>query len=230
MRFSLLIPVYNEKSLNNFLTILEKELIGESYEIIVAYVGVIEPDSHISSKVKFINCQIPGRGIQLNEASKYAGGDIVIMLHADTVFTAGHLTEIKMALDNGFDMGAFLLSIDSEKIFIRIAEFFTNLRTKIFKFPYGDQCIFIRNSKLNQIGGIKQVKILEDVDLVKRAKKQKLKIYISSLKIVTSGRRWEKYPILNTLKNRIIMLLYFFGVSEDKIYNLYYNKYINILK
>lgn len=230
MKFSLLIPVYNEKSLNNFLKILEKELTGESYEIIVAYVGVIEPDPQISSKVKFINCQIPGRGIQLNEASKYAGGDVVVILHADTLLTSDHLEEIKMALDNGFDMGAFLLSIDSKKIFVRIGEFFTNLRTNIFKSPYGDQCIFIRNSKLNQIGGIKKVKILEDVDLVKRAKKQKLKIYISSLKIVTSGRRWEKHPILNTLKNRIIMLLYLFGVSEDKIYNLYYNRYINMLK
>lgn len=230
MKFSLLIPVYNEKSLNSFLTILEKELLGESYEIIVAYVGVIEPDPQISSKVKFINCQIPGRGIQLNEASKYAGGDVVVILHADTLLTSDHLKEIKMALDNGFDMGAFLLSIDSKKIFVKIVEFFTNLRTKIFKSPYGDQCIFIKSSKLRQIGGIKEVKILEDVDLVNRAKKHKLKIYISSFKIVTSGRRWEKHPILNTLKNRIIMILYLFGVSEDKIYNLYYDKYINILK
>lgn len=226
MKFSILIPVYKENSLDTFLSFLEKELNDELYEIIVATADAVDPFVETaSSKIKPVHCKTPGRGIQLNEAHKHAVGDVVVMLHADTILTRNHISEIKKAVENGFDMGAFLLSVDSERFFVRIAEFFTNLRTRIFKSPYGDQCIFIKNPGLKQIGGIKEVKILEDVELVKRAKKHKLKIYISPLKIKTSGRRWERKPFLNTLKNRILMLLYFAGVSENKIHHLYYNKF-----
>ncbi|MCA1980288.1 MAG: hypothetical protein LDL10_01995, partial [Calditerrivibrio sp.] len=106
----------------------------------------------------------------------------------------------------------------------RILEFFVTLRTKLFKLPYGDQTIFIKKDSLVKIGGIAKIPLLEDIELIKRCKKNRLKFYFSRYHSITSPRRWEKMGVLKTtLKNLFILILYKLGVDEKKIYKIYYN-------
>ena len=60
---------------------------------------------------------------------------------------------------------------------------------------------------------------------MKRIKKTGNKIIILKDKAITSARRWAEQGIFKlTIKNKIILLLYFFGVSPEKLLYVYRKK------
>ena len=64
--------------------------------------------------------------------------------------------------------------------------------------------------------------LMEDVELMQRIKKRGDNICILSDKVSTAPRRWEREGIFYcTLRNWIVILLYFFGVSPQKLVRYY---------
>jgi hypothetical protein len=63
---------------------------------------------------------------------------------------------------------------------------------------------------------------MEDVDLVRRIRKQKRHILILDDPIVVSARRWEKEGITYcTLRNWCLLLLFFLGIPPEKLVKFY---------
>ena len=84
------------------------------------------------------------------------------------------------------------------------------------------KAIFIRRDYFQSIGGYRDIPLMEDVDLMQRIKKRGDSICILQEKVSTAPRRWEREGILHcTLRNWIVTVLYYFGVSPQKLVRYY---------
>jgi rSAM/selenodomain-associated transferase 2 len=164
-----------------------------------------------------------GRGVQMNEGAKVAGGSILLFLHADTKLPEGALSLIVKVLEQNKPIaGAFDLGINSDRFAFRLIEWMASLRSRITRVPFGDQAIFVRSNYFRTIGGFKDMSLMEDVEIMQRIKKKGDEICIIRRRVLTSSRRWEKEGILRcTLRNWLLQLLYYSGVSPSKLAKWY---------
>jgi len=162
----------------------------------------------------------------MNAGAAAARGEILIFLHADTTLPENALEKISRAMqDPDFVGGAFDLKIDSERLFLKYISVRASLRSRWNRIPYGDQAIFIRKKYFDQIGGYKEIPLMEDVDLMRRIKKDGKKIFILPDKVTTSARRWESDGMLyTTLRNQILVRLFYLGISPHKLAKYYWRR------
>ncbi|MBI4746189.1 MAG: TIGR04283 family arsenosugar biosynthesis glycosyltransferase [Deltaproteobacteria bacterium] len=220
MDISVIIPVLNEeKVIERNLRDLNKYLITET---IVSDGGSNDATVVIAGSYAKVVHSKPGRGAQMNFGAKAAASDILLFLHADTTLPDQWRDRILSSMaDDGVVGGAFSLSIDSDRLSHRIIAATANLRSRLTKLPYGDQGIFVKRSVFEKIGGFKDIQIMEDVDLMRRLKKSG-KVVILDDKVKTSARRWEKEGVAyTTIRNWLLLTLYFMGVTPERLYKLY---------
>jgi rSAM/selenodomain-associated transferase 2 len=226
--FSIIIPVLNEAGrINCLLEHLRKQEHEPFYEIIV-----VDGDPEGSTVRSIIDRDIKaittskGRGIQMNAGAAEANGEILIFLHADTRLPDSALNKINQALqDQDYVGGAFDLKIDSDRLFLRYISARASLRSRWNRIPYGDQAIFIRKKYFNEIGGYKAIPLMEDVDLMRRIKRDGKKIVFLADKVITSARRWESDGVFyTTLRNQILVRLFYMGISPHRLAKYYWKK------
>jgi hypothetical protein len=87
--------------------------------------------------------------------------------------------------------------------------------------PYGDQAIFMSVATFRDLGGFKEIPIMEDFELIRRL--QGLgRIEILDTPVVTSARRWIDRGVLQTtLINQAIVAGYLAGVSPTTLASWY---------
>ena len=119
-------------------------------------------------------------------------------------------------------LGAFRFKIGESSLLLRFIEILVNIRSIIFKLPYGDQAFFLRKKFFNESGCFLDISIMEDFAFVLKLRRIG-KTAISRKYAVTSSRRWRRLGIIKTiLINQAAILAYIFGVSPDRI-NKWYN-------
>ena len=222
---SIIIPVLNEAALiNNTIEHLHNLEGNDKLEIIVVdgdtEGGTLREISHDDVR-KTISPR--GRGRQMNEGAAAASGGILLFLHADTALPPDALKLIAAAMQKTtYAAGAFDLGIKSERFIFRVIEFAASLRSRITRIPFGDQAVFIRKDYFDVIGGYKDIPLMEDIEIMERIKKRGDKIVILPQKTLTSSRRWEAEGILySTIRNWLLQILYFFGISPHKLSRFY---------
>ena len=221
---SVIVPTYNEGDINSQINKLLKQK-PTPLEIIIANHGKPKPIKNKDKRIKVL--QSPkGRAKQMNFGAKQARGEILLFLHADTSLPKKGLEEVKNTIiKQDLQAGAFSLKIDSKKWPLKFFSWTTSMRSRKNKIPYGDQAIFIRKDYFKEIGGYKELLLLEDVELMQRIKKKKGRVKILKSKVKSSPRRYLKQGIWKTMfKNRLIMLLFTAGVSPRRLAKLYYKK------
>ena len=96
-----------------------------------------------------------------------------------------------------------------------------NLRSCLTSIATGDQAIFIEKNLFERVAGFAEIALMEDVEISKRLKKISKPVCIKQ-KVTTSSRRWETNGVAATvLLMWKLRLYYFFGVSPDKLKQLY---------
>lgn len=141
----------------------------------------------------------PGRARQLDVGARAATGEVLLFLHADTVLPQGFEAAVFRSLeDPAVSGGAFRFRFDRRSLPLRIVEWGARLRVALFRLPYGDQALFLRRSVLESLGGVPQVPIMEDLDLV-RAMRRAGRLALLPLPAVTSCRRYEAGGVLRTM-------------------------------
>jgi rSAM/selenodomain-associated transferase 2 len=162
----------------------------------------------------------------MNAGAAAACGEILIFLHADTTLPDNALEKINQAMQNlDYVGGAFDLKIDSDRLFLKYISTRASLRSRRNRIPFGDQAIFIRKKYFDQIGGYKEIPLMEDVDLMRRIKKDGKKIVILPDKVTTSARRWESEgAFYATMRNQILLRLFYLGVSPHKLAKYYWRR------
>jgi rSAM/selenodomain-associated transferase 2/rSAM/selenodomain-associated transferase 1 len=160
----------------------------------------------------------PSRAKQMNAGAALAQGEVLIFLHADTRLPKGFEKSVRACLRRpGVVLGAFRLRIDHRARRLRIIERVANWRSRYLKMPYGDQALFLEKSVFQKLGGYADIPIMEDFDLVRRARKYG-RVTVAPAAVVTSARRWENLGVLRTwLVNQAMIFGHCIGISPQRL-------------
>jgi len=224
-QISVIIPVYKEaKTIQHTLSHLSRINFSETLEIIIVDSEANKSSLRAIRQEGIIKLSGPkGRGSQMNHGAAIATGNIFLFLHADTLLPANAIKAILTATaSKNIVGGAFNLSIDAKGVAFRVIEAFVRIRTHLTRIPYGDQAIFIKKSGFHEVGGYPDIPIMEDVALLRKIKRKKQKITIIPASVKTSARRWKMEGLLYcTLRNWILLLLYYAGISPETLSKYY---------
>jgi rSAM/selenodomain-associated transferase 2 len=227
--FSVIVPVYNEQeNINDCLSHIRSQYNDNTCQIIV-----VDGDENASTINAINNDKIvkivskKGRANQMNGGAGIADADILLFLHADTKLPKNAFEMIYNAITAGeYAAGAFDLGIDTKNIFIKFIAFAGKIRSRLTRIPYGDQGIFISKDFFYRIGGFKNIPLMEDVDLMRRIKRSGERICILKEKVSTSARRWhEDGLIYTTIRNLVLVTLYYLGVNPNRLAKFYKSGY-----
>jgi len=169
-----------------------------------------------------------GRAHQMNVGAKAATGEILLFLHADTFLPLGFETMVRSTLQPPLKReklapiaGAFSLQIDDPLPSLRSIEWLVAWRSKWRQMPYGDQAIFLRAETFWELGGFREMPIMEDFELIRQLQRRG-QIEILSAPVVTSARRWLQRGVWQTtLINQAIVIGYLMGVSPARLASWY---------
>jgi len=224
-QLSVIIPVLNElEIINHTLDILTRLPGADECEFIIVDGNPSQNTIKAISNSRVIKLHTqPGRGIQMNRGAAAATGRGLLFLHADTQIPENGLEQVIETLtDETIVGGAFELGIDAAGFAYRLIEYVASARNRLTRIPFGDQGIFMKRDYFKKIGGYKTVPIMEDVDLMRRAKKDGQNIRILRAKVQTSPRRWRNEGILFcTLRNWTLQFFYGLGVSPSILARFY---------
>lgn len=222
-RVSIVIPTLNEADrLPHLVTVLASEL--DLREIIVADGGSDDGTQLVALQLgaKVISTE-RGRGRALREGAVAASGDILLFLHADSIFPLGGLAAIVKALDRDRRIvgGNFRVGFDVVTPFTRcLAAVYAWIRR--FSLYYGDSGIFVRRKVYDEIGGINPMPLMEDYDFVRRLERAGPTCRIDDPPLITSSRRFIDRPWSVALWDFTkIHLLYWLGASTEHLASIY---------
>ena len=116
----------------------------------------------------------------------------------------------------------FKFKVNNTKIIYRLLEIFVNLRSFLFKDPYGDQGLLIKRATYFKYKGYSKIPLMEDLDFIKRLKK-KVVIKMLNIPIYTSSRKWKNTNIISqAFKNWNYRKRWLRGESINSLYEDYY--------
>lgn len=226
---SVIMPVLNEgqqlrKSLAQVLTGENIEAIvvdGGSHDNTVEIAQEMARDASAEGRVQVLSSP-PGRALQFNVGLAAAQGELLLLLHGDTQVPQGFDMVIREMLRSGDGVaGAFELRVAAAARGLRWVEWGVRWRSRLLQLPYGDQGLFLSRQRLLQLGGIPDLPLMEDFELVRRLQRQG-RIAIAPVAVVTSARRWERLGVLRVmLLNQLIVLGYLLGISPKRLAQWY---------
>jgi len=164
-----------------------------------------------------------GRAVQMNHGAAQAQGELLLFLHADTKLPEGFMGPLLQILSRtGVSAGAFQLKLHPPLPGLEVIERLANWRARVWQRPYGDQGLFLRKDRFRAIGGFPEIPMMEDIELIRRLRRQG-RIVIVPLPVVSSSRRWQESGVLKTtLRNQMALLGYGIGISPDQLARWYH--------
>jgi rSAM/selenodomain-associated transferase 2 len=214
MKISVIIPVLNEKtSLGKVLKAVVEQ--PKPFEIIVCDGGSEDGSERTALELsdRVVTAR-GGRGPQICEGIRHASGEVLLVLHADTVIGCSAFERIRTRLrDGAVSGGNFRVVFDGDTEFSTwLTKSYEWLRSK--GVYYGDSAIFVRRSVFENIGGIKPLALMEDFDFVRRLERHGGTICIEDPPVVTSSRRFIKRKPWRIVGQWIVLhVMYYLGVS-----------------
>jgi rSAM/selenodomain-associated transferase 2 len=211
MKVSIIIPTLNEALILK--ETLDKISRLDPHEIIVADGGSLDTTVPIAKReaTRVVECK-PNRALQMNVGAREATGDLLLFIHADSrVNPESYHRMIETMRSSDLVGGAFSLTIESEKISLKLISRLATLRARHLNLVYGDQSIFVRADVFRKLDGYSPLPICEDLDFFRRLS-QRGQVTLLKEKAYTSARRWMSEGIpFTTLRNIIIATLFLIG-------------------
>lgn len=161
------------------------------------------------------------RARQLNCAAQLAQGDALVFLHADTHVPPDAAEAVEAALkDPKIIGGNFDLIFEGDSFVERFFTWFYRVR-RPFGIYYGDSGLFVRRSVFEQMGGFRDIPIMDDYEFVRRLERRGRTVCLSA-RLRTSDRRWRAQGLLRTLASWVaIQTLYSLGVPPRHLARWY---------
>jgi len=165
----------------------------------------------------------PGRGLQLGTGAAVSTAPWRLFLHADTRPDAAAwaaLVDYIHQPASATRAAVFRFRLDDPAWQARLLEFGVGLRGAVLALPYGDQGLLIHRDLYDAVGGFARLPLMEDVDLVRRLGRRRLRLLDGAA--VTSAERWRRRGwIRQSSLNLSCLALYLLGVTPTRIARLY---------
>ncbi len=130
------------------------------------------------------------RAALMNAGAAGARGGVLFFLHADSLPPANTYDLIEKALsDEHVVGGAFEHLFEEPGWSLRAITWINRVRYRLTRNYYGDQGIFVRASVFHEMGGYRDLRLLEDLDFTQRLQRVGRTVLIR-VPLVTSGRRF----------------------------------------
>ena len=196
-------------------------LIGE---VIVVDGGSRDASARIAHRARARVIPAPrGRGTQLAAGARAARCGWLLFLHADCRLLPGWDAAVGVfiaAPDAEERAGYFTLALDDPAEAARRVERLAAWRCRALALPYGDQGLLIHWSLYEAVGGYPAIPLMEDVALVRRLGRARLKPLGAT--VLTSASRYRRDGYWRRpLRNLCCLSLYFLGVPPGRIAKIY---------
>lgn len=187
-------------------------------EVIVCDGGSTDETCSIAQEVgATIITGAPSRGGQIARGCSAARGQWLLILHADTQLAPGWAAAAVRHMQTN-DAGWGALQFDKGGKFVAG---WANLRSRFLGLPYGDQGLFLPRTLYNQVGGVPDQPLMEDVALA-RALRGRLRS--AGFTAVTSARKYRRQGwVRRGGRNLWLLLRYFAGASPESLAARYYH-------
>jgi rSAM/selenodomain-associated transferase 2 len=207
---SIIIPTKNEsKVILKTLLPLQKLRKNRTCEIILIDGNSSDPSIKIAKPyVDKILISQSDRSIQQNLGASVCKNNLLLFLHADTKINPKDVENI-ISQNKKITWGFFKIKFDNNKKKYRFLEFFINLRSMLFKYGTGDQCLFMNKDIFYKVGGFPNIRLMEDIEICSSLNKVCNPKIINNI-VTSSSRKWESHGFIRTIiKMRIYRILYF---------------------
>ncbi|WP_223032777.1 TIGR04283 family arsenosugar biosynthesis glycosyltransferase [Hanstruepera marina] len=165
-----------------------------------------------------------GRAKQMNLGAKYATGNILYFLHADSFPPKNFDAHIINEIENGNPAGCFRLQFDSKHWWLQLASWLTQFSWRACR--GGDQSQFITKKLFNDIGGYDENYTIYEDNMLINALYTRKQFKVINKKIKTSARLYQTHGIWKLQYHFwTIYVKKWFGASADELYG-YYKKHI----
>lgn len=213
---SIIVPTLNAAAvLPGLLADIAAEPAAGVGEVIIADGGSTDATVAIAAAGARLIHARRGRGAQLAAGAAAARGEWLLFVHADTRLPAGWARAVAAfiaAPGSGQRAGYFRFALDDDAPAARRLERLARWRSRALALPYGDQGLLLSRAFYQQLGGYGRMPLMEDVDLVRRIGRRRLRSLDAAA--ITSAVRYRRGGyLLRPLRNLFCLGLYLLGVS-----------------
>ena len=226
VKFSIIVPALNEsKYINKTLKSLRKQSFKD-FEIIVKD-GKSE-DKTVEIAKKFADKVISKRDYSVsdarNEGVKYARGNILVFIDADTRLPTYTLEEFANLMRDVKVFGGSCRKVPEGGYFLdRLLYEFVNISTFLSSHlgiggAHGN-CMVIRKEVFRKAGGFNpRIKVAEEQELVRRARKFGRFVFLLKAQVIESPRRIRAWGRLKVYLTWLVGTIRSFKVKEKQVY------------
>ena len=221
MRISVVIPAINEAA--RIERAIKSVQVAGFDEVIVVDGGSLDETPTYAARCGAIVVHgARGRAVQQNLGARHASGDVLLFLHADNWLEQNAGKQLRDCLDDPTVLGgAFRQHIDAAGFLYRLLERGNEARVRLRGMAYGDQAIFLRRATFDQLSGFPEVKLMEDL-LLMRAFRSVGRPALLPGPVHVHPRRWQKRGVIRqTLCNWSLILGEKVGVSPNRLARFY---------
>ncbi|HMV26660.1 MAG TPA: TIGR04283 family arsenosugar biosynthesis glycosyltransferase [bacterium] len=229
---SVIIPVLNE---GQWITYCIEQLKHQNgaFEVIVSDGGSTDGTLERVSELKNLSfpCTVvsgdKGRANQLNRGAQAAKGEVLLFLHVDCELPPNAFKSVEQFLSDPQCIGGgFQKKYNPENILMRLYRIMINtIRTLWLRNLVGTNAIFVRSRVFHQLGGFKQVSLLEDVIFCDAMKKAGRMVIIKD-PVIVSSRRYFSSGIVKRIgiAAEVIIRFRVLGASPEELEMRYHRR------
>lgn len=137
-----------------------------------------------------------GRGRQLAAGAAASRGEVLLFLHADSVLPPDGVARIRQAVRSGADYGAFCQRFERDGADVRIGAWLADAYCRVTRDLFGDRGMWATRVAYRQVGGFRDLELMEDLDLAVRFRAAGLRMVLLPGVVRTSTRRIDRVGML----------------------------------
>jgi hypothetical protein len=157
----------------------------------------------------------------MNHGARSMDVDVYYFVHADTRPPLTFFHDIMGAVKQGYVLGSYRFKFDSPKFLLKINSFFTRFNRTWTN--GGDQSLFIIAEAFELLNGYREeYVIMEEYDLLKRAKQLDYQFKVLPKDIMVSARKYSGNNYFRVqIANLVVFNMFRLGYQPQQILNTY---------
>ncbi len=226
VKLSVIVPAYNEANyIHEMLTSLKRQVFTD-FEVIVK--DGQSSDRTVEIAKKYVDKIVSSRDISVSDArnygAKYAEGNVLVFVDADTVLPPNLLQEIAEVMEDKNIVGGSCRKLPGNKsVLDRMVYEFVNISTHLSVYLHiggaHGNCFFIRKNIFKKVGGFNpRIKIAEEQELVRKAMKFGDFVFLLDQYVTEHPRRIQKWGRLKLYTTWLNGTLRSFKAREKQTY------------